>query len=154
MSPLFPTGIAYMHGMFFRSKRIFIQVSWGTVLTGDMHYSTTMWQSIDCCINALFQCKLRSSLLQILCTDGCIFIRQIQLLVLRLTGQGISDNVQRALPVQYSDGQYIHMFEPMHLKSAKIWLHKYMLPWFVISINRGRYTIYVTPPLDTRLEYC
>ena len=91
-------------------------------------------------------------MLQIFCTNGCIFIRQIQLLASRLTGQGISDNVQRALAVQYSDGQLIHTFEPTCLTSTKIWLHKYMLPRFVISINHGRYTVYVTPPFDTRLE--
>ena len=28
-----------------------------------------------------------------------------------------------------------------------------MLPWFMIGIYSGRYTVYVTPPLDTRLEY-
>ena len=86
-------------------------------------------------------------------TNGCIIIRQIQLLVLRLMGQGISDNVQRSLPVQYSDGQFIHTFEPTCLTSTKIRLHKYMLPWFVISINGSRYTVYVTSPLDTRLVY-
>ena len=91
-------------------------------------------------------------MLQISCTNGCIFIGQIQLLALWLTGQGIGYNVQRSLPVQYSDGQLIHTFEPMRLTSANIWLHKYMLPWFMIGINHGWYTIYVTPPFDTRLE--
>ena len=152
MSPLFITRITYMHSMFFRSKCIFMQVSWGTVLTSDVLHGTSMGQSVDRCINTLLQRKLRSSTLQIFCTDGCIFIRQIQLLALRLTGQGISDNVQRSLAVQYSDGQLIHTFEPTCLTSSKIWLHKYMLPRFVISINHGRYTVYVTPPFDTRLE--
>ena len=91
-------------------------------------------------------------MLQIFCTNGCIFIRQIQLLALRLTGQGISDNVQRSLPVQYSDGQLIHTFEPTRLTSTKVWLRKYMLPWFMISINGSRYTVDITPPFDTRLE--
>ena len=93
-------------------------------------------------------------MLQIFRTDGCIFIGQIQLLALRLTGQGIGYYVQRSLPVQYCDGQLIHTFEPRHLTSTKIWLHKYMLPRFMISINHGRYAVYVTPPFDTRLEDC
>ena len=92
-------------------------------------------------------------MLQIFCTNGCIFIRQIQLLALRFTGQGIGYYVQRSLPVQYSDGQLIHPFKPMHLTSTKIWLHKYMLPWFMVSINGSRYTINITSPLDTCLEY-
>ena len=92
-------------------------------------------------------------MLQIFCTDCCIFIGQIQLLALRLTGQGIGDYVQRSLSVQYGDGQLIHPFEPMRLTSTKVWLRKYMLPWFVVSIYGCRYTINVTPPLDTRLEY-
>ena len=92
-------------------------------------------------------------MLQILCTDGCIFIRKIQLLALGLTGQGISDNVQRSLSVQYRDGQLIHSFEPTCLTSTKIRLRKYMLPSFVVGVYRRRYTINVTPPLDTRLVY-
>ena len=122
------------------------------MLTGDMRYGTAMRQSVNRCVNALLQCKLRSSTLQIFRTDGCIFIRQIQLLALRLTGQGISDNVQRSLAVQYSDGQLIHTFEPMRLMSAKIWLCKYMLPWFMVSINGSWYTVNITSPLDTCLE--
>ena len=113
-----------------------------------------MLQSVDRCINALLQGKLRSSTLQIFCTNGCIFIRQIQLLALRLTGQGIGHNVQQSLSVQYGDGQLIHTFEPTHLTPTKVWLCKYMLPWFVIGIYHGRYTVYVTPPFDTRLENC
>ena len=140
--------------MFLCSKCIFIQVSWGKVLKSDVLHGTTMRQSIDRCVNSLLQCKLRSSTLQIFCTNGCIFIRQIQLLALWLTGQGISDNVQRSLAVQYSDGQLIHTFEPTCLTSSKILLHKYMLPRFVISINCGRYTVNITSPLDRRLEYC
>ena len=123
------------------------------MLTGDMRYGTTMRQSVDRCINALLQCKLRSSTLQIFCTDGCIFIRQIQLLALRLTGQGISNNVQRSLSVQYRDGQLIHSFEPTCLTLTKVWLCKYMLPRFVVGVYRCRYTINVTPPLDACLEY-
>ena len=92
-------------------------------------------------------------MLQIFRTNGCILIGQIQLLALRLTGQGIGYNVQRSLPVQYSYGQLIHLFEPTRLISTKIWLHKYMLPWFVVSINGSRYTINITSPLDIRLEY-
>ena len=92
-------------------------------------------------------------MLQIFCTDGCIFIRQIQLLALRLTGQGISDNVQRTLSVQYRDGQLIHTFEPTCLTPTKVCLRKYMLPWFMISIYGSWYTVDITPPLDTRLEY-
>ena len=92
-------------------------------------------------------------MLQILFTNGCIFIGQIQLLALRLTGQGISDNVQRSLSVQYRDGQLIHPFKPTRLTSTKVRLRKYMLPRFMIRIYRGRYTVYVTPPLDTRLVY-
>ena len=139
--------------MFFCSKCIFIQVSWGTVLTSDVLHGTFMRQSVDRCVNALLQCKLRSSTLQIFCTNGCIFIRQIQLLALRLTGQGISDNVQQSLTVQYSDGQLIHTFEPTRLTSTKVWLHKNMLPWFVVSINGSRYTVNITSPLDTHLVY-
>ena len=123
------------------------------MLTSDVLHGTTMRQSVNHCINALLQCKLRSSTLQIFCTNGCIFIRQIQLLALRLTGQGISDNVQRSLPVHYSDGQLIHTFEPMCLTSTKVRLHKYMLPWFVVSINGSWCTVNITSPLDTRLEY-
>ena len=111
-----------------------------------------MLQGVDRCVNALLQRKLRSNMLQIFCTDSCILIRQIQLLALRLTGQGISDNVRRSLSVQYRDGQLIHSFEPTRLTSAKVRLHKYMLPWFVVSINGTWYTVYVTPPLDTCLE--
>ena len=92
-------------------------------------------------------------MLQIFCTDGCILIGQIQLLALRLTGQGIGYNVQRSLPLQDSDGQLIHPFEPTCLTSTKIRLHKYMLPRFVVGIYRRRYTINVMLPLDTRLEY-
>ena len=105
------------------------------MLTGDMRYGTTMRQSVDCCVNALLKGKLRSSMLQIFRTDGCIFIGQIQLLALRLTGQGIGYYVQRSLPVQYSDGQLIHTFKPTRLMSTKVWLHKYMLLWFMFSIN-------------------
>ena len=154
MNPLFPTGITYMHSMFFSGKRILIQVSWGTMLTSDMRYCTTMWQSINRCINALLQHKLRSSSLQIFGTDGCIFIRQVQLLALRLTGQGIGYNIQWSLPVQYGYGQLIHPFEPMRLTSTKVWLYKYMLWRFVVSIYHHGYTINVTPPLYTCLEYC
>ena len=124
------------------------------MLTSDVLHGTTMRQSNNRCINTLLQHKLRSSTLQIFCTDSCIFIRQIQLLVLRLTGQGISDNVQRSLSVQYHDGQLIHPFEPTRLTSTKIQLCKYMLPRFVVGIYHRRYTINVTPPLDTRLVYC
>ena len=92
-------------------------------------------------------------MLQIFHTDSCVFIKQIQLLALRLTGQGISNNVQRSLPVQYCDGQLIHTFEPMRLTPTKIRLPKYMLPWFMISIYGSRYTVDITPPFDTRLEY-
>ena len=53
MQPLFPTRVTYMHSMFFRRMRILIQVSRGTVLTGDMRYGTTMRQSVDCYVNAL-----------------------------------------------------------------------------------------------------
>ena len=112
-----------------------------------------MRQGVDRCVNALLQHKLRSSTLQIFCTDSCIFIRQVQLLALRLTGQGIGYYVQRSLPVQYSDGQLIHTFEPMRLMSTKVWLRKYMLPWFMVSINGSRYTVNITSPLDTCLEY-
>ena len=93
-------------------------------------------------------------MLQIFCKNGCIFIGQIQLLALRFTGQGIGYNVQRSLPGQYSDGQLIHPFEPTRLTSTKIWLHKYMLTWFVVGTYGSRYTINVTSPLDTCLEDC
>ena len=59
------------------------------MLTNDVLHGTTMLQGIDHCINALLQGKLMSSMLQIFCTDGCILIGQIQLLALRLMGQGI-----------------------------------------------------------------
>ena len=123
------------------------------MLTSDVQHGTSMRQSIDRCINALLKGKLRSSMLPIFFTNGCIFIGQIQLLALRLTGQGISDTVQRSLSVQYRDGQLIHPFKPTRLTSTKVRLRKYMLPWFVIRIYRGRYTVYVTSPLDTRLVY-
>ena len=123
------------------------------MLTSDVLHGTSMRQSVNRCVNALLQCKLRSSMLQIIHTDGCIFIRQIQLLALRLMGQGISDNVQRSLLVQYRDGQLIHSFKPARLTSTKVWLRKYMLPRFVVGVYRRRYTINVTPPLDTRLVY-
>ena len=154
MQPFFATRITYMHSMFLSSKCIFIQVSRGTVLTSVVLHGTSMRQSVDRCVNALLQCKLRSSTLQIFCTDGCIFIRQIQLLALRLTGQGIGYYVQWSLPVQYSDEQLIHTFEPTHLMSTKVRLCKHMLPWFVVSINGSRYTVNITSPLDTCLEYC
>ena len=102
-----------------------------------------MLQCIDSSINTLLKGKLQSSMLQIFCTNGCIFIGQIQLLGLRLMGQGISYYVQRSLPVQYSDGQLIHTFKPTCLMSTKVWLRKYMLPWFVVSIYGSRYTICV-----------
>ena len=92
-------------------------------------------------------------MLQIFCTNGCILIGQIQLLALWFTGQGIGYNVQRSLPVQYGNGQLIHPFKPTRLTSTKVWLHKYMLLRFVVSIYHRRYTINITPPLDTRLEY-
>ena len=123
------------------------------MLTSDVLHSTSMRQSVNSCINALLQHKLRSSTLQIFCTGSCIFIRQIQLLALRLTGQSIGYYVQRSLLVQYRDGQLIHSFEPTCLTSTKVWLRKYMLPWFVVSINGSRYTVNITSPLDTHLEY-
>ena len=92
-------------------------------------------------------------MLQIFCTSACIIIGQIQLLALRLTGQGISYYVQWSLAVQYGYGQLIHTFEPTRLMSTKVRLHKYMLPWFVVSINGSRYTVNITLPLNTRLEY-
>ena len=82
------------------------------MLTSDVLHGTTMLQGVDSCINALLQCKLWSSTLQVFCTDGCIFIGQIQLLALRLTGQGIGYNVQWSLPVQYGYEQLIDLFEP------------------------------------------
>ena len=118
-----------------------------------MRYGTTMRQSVDRCVNALLQRKLRGSTLQIFCTDCCVFIGQIQLLALRLTGQGISNYVKRSLSVQYRDGQLIHTLKPTCLTPTKIWLRKYMLPRFMNSIYGSRYTVDVTPPLDTRLEY-
>ena len=123
------------------------------MLTGDVHYGTTMLQSVNSGINALLKSKIWSSTLQIFRTDGCILIRQVQLLALWFTRQGISHYIQQSLPVQYSDAQLIHPFKPTCLTSAKIWLCKYMLPWFVVSINGSRYTVNITPPLDTRLEY-
>ena len=123
------------------------------MLTSDVLHGSTMLQSVNSSINALLQDKLQSSMLQIFCTDGCIFIGQIQLLALRLTGQGIGYYVQRSLPVQYSDGQRIHTFDPTCLTPTKVQLRKYMLPWFMISVYRGRYTVYVTSPLDTRIVY-
>ena len=92
-------------------------------------------------------------MLQVFCTDCCVFIGQIQLLALRLTGQGISNYVKRSLLVQYRDGQLIHTLKPMCLTPTKIRLRKYMLPRFMISIYGSRYTVNITPPLDTRLEY-
>ena len=91
-------------------------------------------------------------MLQIFCTDGCILIRQVQLLALWFTRQGISHYIQRSLPVQYGNGQLIHPFKPMRLTSTKVWLCKYMLPWFVVGIYGSRYTINVTSPFDTHLE--
>ena len=92
-------------------------------------------------------------MLQIFQTYGCIFIRQIQLLALQFTRQGIGHYIQRSLSVQYGNGQLIHPFKPTRLTSTKVWLRKYMLPRFMIRIYRGRYTVYVTSPLDTRLVY-
>ena len=123
------------------------------MLTSDVLHGTTMRQSVDRCVNALLQCKLRSSTLQIFCTDSCVFIRQIQLLALRLTGQGIGYYVQRSLSVQYRDGQLIHTLKPTRLMPTKVRLHKYVLPWFMISIYGSRYTVDITSPLDTRLIY-
>ena len=123
------------------------------MLTGDMRYGTTMRQSVDSCINALLQCKLKSSTLQLFCTDGCIFIGQIQVLMLWLTGRDIGYNVQQSLLVQYGYGHLIHTFEPTRLTSTKIRLCKYMLPRFMVSVYFCRYTINVTPPLDRRLVY-
>ena len=74
MSPLFPTGITYMHSMFFCCIRIFIQVSCEAMLTSDVRHGTTMLQGIDRCVNALLQGKLQSDMLQILCTYCCILI--------------------------------------------------------------------------------
>ena len=93
-------------------------------------------------------------MLQIFCTNGCILIGQIQLLTLRLTGQGIGYNIQWSLPVQYGNGQHIHPFKPMSLTSTKVRLCKYMLPWFVVGIYCGWYTIYITLSFDTHLVYC
>ena len=123
------------------------------MLTGDMRYGTTMLQSVNSGINALLQSKLRSSMLQIFCTNGCIVIGQIQLLALWLTGQGIGYNVQWSLPVQYGYEQLIHPFKPMCLTSTKVRLCKYMLPWFVVGIYGSRYTVNITLPLDTHLVY-
>ena len=124
------------------------------MLTSDVLHGTSMQQGINSSIKALLKSKLRSSTLQIFCTNGCIFIGQIQLLALRLTGQGIGYYVQRSLLVQYGNGQLIHPFKPTHLTSTKVWLCKYMLPRFVVGIYHGQYTVYVTPPFDTCLENC
>ena len=118
-----------------------------------MRYGTTMRQSVDRCINALLQGKLQSNTLQILHTYCCILVGQMQLLALRFTRQGIGHYIQRSLSVQYGNGQLIHPFKPTCLTPTKVRLCKYMLPRFMISIYRGRYTVNVTPPLDARLEY-
>ena len=123
------------------------------MLTDDVRNSTSMLQSINSRIDTLFKHKLRSSTLQIFHTDSCILIRQVQLLALRFTRQGIRDYVKRSLAVHYSYGQLIHTFEPTRLTSTKVRLRKNILPRFMVSIYGSRYTINVTPPLDTRLEY-
>ena len=124
------------------------------MLTSDVLHGTSMRQSINSSVSALLKGKLRSSMFQIFCTDGCIFIGQIQLRALRFTGQGISYYVQQSLPVHYSDGQLIHMFKPTCLMSTKIRLSKYMLPRFIISIYCDQYTINVTLPLLVCYKYC
>ena len=123
------------------------------MLTGDMHHGTSMLQGINRCIITLLKGKLRSSTLQIFCTYGCILIGQVQLLVLWFTRQGIGHYIQRSMSVQYGNGQLIHPFKPTCLTSTKIQLRKYMLPRFVVGVYHRRYTINVTPPLDTCLEY-
>ena len=84
-------------------------------------------------------------MLQIFCTNGCILIGQIQLLALWLTGQGIGYNVQWSLPVQYSDGQLIHTFEPTWLTSTRVRLCKNMLPWFVLYCCSNNMMMVCTP---------
>ena len=123
------------------------------MLTDDVRNSTTMLQGINSHIDTLLKRKLRSSTLQVFCIDGCILIRQIQLLALQFTRQGICDYVKRSLAVHYSYGQLIHTLEPTRLTSTKVRLRKNILPRFMVSIYGSRYTINVTPPLDTRLEY-
>ena len=154
MWPLFLTYITNIYSVFFCHKWILIQVSWETVLTGDVCHGTTMLQSVNSGINALLKGKIQSNLLQVFLTDGCILIRQVQLLALWFTRQGISHYVQWSLFVQYHNEQLIHPFKPTCLTSTKVWLCKYMLPWFLVGIHSSWYTIYVTLPLDTCLEYC
>ena len=76
------------------------------------------------------------------------------LLTLWFMGQGIGYNVQQSLPVQYCDGQLIHPFKPTCLMSTKVWLHEYMLPWFMVGIYGCLYTVDITSPLDTHLVDC
>ena len=122
------------------------------MLTDDVGDSTTMLQSINHRVDALLQRKLRSSTLQIFRTNSCVLIRQVQLLALRFTRQGIRDYVKRSLAVHYGYGQLIHTFKPTRLTSTKVRLRKYILPRFMVGIYGSRYTVNVTPPLDTRLE--
>ena len=124
------------------------------MLTSDVCNSTTMLQSIDSCIDTLLMGKLISSMLQIFCTDSCILIRHIKLLALEFMRQGIGHYVQRSPPVQYRNGQLIHLLKPMRLMSTKVWLHKYMLPRFMVGIYGNQYTINVILPLDTHLKDC
>ena len=64
------------------------------MLTTDVLHGTTMRQSVNSSINALLKGKLRSSMLPIFRTNGCILIGQIQLLALRFMGQGMGYYVQ------------------------------------------------------------
>ena len=92
------------------------------MLTDDLCGSTTMLQGVNHCVNGLLKGKLWSSMLQILCTYGCVLIGQVQLLKLWFTRQIIGHYVQRSLPIQYSNGQLIHPLKPMHLMSTKVQL--------------------------------
>ena len=142
-----------MNTMLTCCKVAFIKVSWVTVLTDDMRYSTTPRYSTYGSINALLQRELWCHTFQIFSTKCCVIIRQEQLLVLRVAGQCVSNNVQWPFAVHYGYGQYVHTFQPSGLAMTQIWLCPNIYPRLMISIYCCGYDINVTPPFNARLVY-
>ena len=93
-----------------------------TVLTDDMRYGTPLGYSTYGSINALLQRELWHHTLQIFSTKCCVIIRQEQLLMLRVVGQRVSNNVQWPFAVHYGYGQFVHTFQPTGLTAIQIWL--------------------------------
>ena len=86
-------------------------------------------------------------------TKKYILIRQNQLIMLKMAGQCVSNNVQWPFAVHYGYGQFVHTFQPSGSSTTQMWLCPNIYPRQMISIYCCGYSINVTPPLNTRLVY-